>query len=256
MNTVDVREQRGSFLNREDPIVTVKTIMQMPVSEYSIWRNKQEKTGNDFDLPYLTPLSSLVLETEDSPLGPCGSPPPPKKIISREKYENYYWGFVKAATQDEADIQFEAMIGQVNMELQPADDGKSWVAESPEPKEVQFLGKLGSIMSRQRAKGTSAETALLKYLQDKGILAVRNPLSGSKDKGDLTTFGKNRFTIEVKNVKRMELSTWLDEMLKEQKNADTEFGVVVHKRIRKGDPAEWYATMTVSQLSTLIELLS
>lgn len=111
-------------------------------------------------------------------------------------------------------------------------------------------------MSKQKAKGTAAETALLKYLQDRGIFAVRNPLSGNKDKGDISTYGENRFTIEVKNVRKMELSTWLDELLVEQKNADTEFGVVVHKRIRKGNPAEWYCTMTVEQLARLIELLS
>lgn len=111
-------------------------------------------------------------------------------------------------------------------------------------------------MSKQRAKGTSAETAVLNYLKEKGFLVVRNPLSGSKDKGDLTIFGCPDFTIEVKNVRRMELSTWLDEALAEQKNAETDFGVVVHKRMRKGNPGEWYCTMTVDQFAELVKRAS
>lgn len=111
-------------------------------------------------------------------------------------------------------------------------------------------------MSVQKAKGTAAETAILRFLQEKGLLVLRNPPSGSKDKGDLTICGDTNFTVEVKNVKRMELSAWVDEALTEQANADTDFAVVMHKRVRKGHPSEWYCTMTIGQFAEMVKLLS
>lgn len=58
------------------------------------------------------------------------------KEINRSRYESHYWGFVKAKTQDEADKQFDDMIEQVTMDLQPVDGFRSWAADpgsTPDP---------------------------------------------------------------------------------------------------------------------------
>lgn len=106
-------------------------------------------------------------------------------------------------------------------------------------------------MSRAKAKGTTAETAVTQYLLSQGINAVRNPLQGAKDKGDINIF--KPIVLEVKNHRTMDLSTWVDEAQVEKKNALAKIGVVIHKRLRKGSPALWYATMTVEDLVKLIK---
>jgi len=107
-------------------------------------------------------------------------------------------------------------------------------------------------MSKSKAKGTLAETAVTSYLNDQGILCVRNPAQGAKDKGDINLLSIP-VAIEVKNHQSMHLPAWIDEAIAEKSNASAEVGVVVHKRLRKGDPAAWFATMTVADLVTLIK---
>jgi Holliday junction resolvase len=107
-------------------------------------------------------------------------------------------------------------------------------------------------MSKQKAKGTLAEVQLLKYLQDNNLLAVRNPPSGVKDKGDLTILGKPSVTIEVKNCKTMQLSEWVKEAVTEKENAGTDIGLVIHKKARTQDPSKWYCTLPVSELLNLL----
>jgi Holliday junction resolvase len=107
-------------------------------------------------------------------------------------------------------------------------------------------------MSKQKQKGTAAETAVLRYLQDKEIMARRLPLTGSKDQGDILISGTDNFTLEVKNHKEMRLAEWVDEAITERDNAGTDFGVVVHKRLRKGNPKDWYVTTTLEEFTRLI----
>jgi hypothetical protein len=110
-------------------------------------------------------------------------------------------------------------------------------------------------MTAQKQKGTAAETATLRYLTEQGILALRNPPAGSKDKGDITVYLPVKITLEVKNHKRMELAQWVDESVTERDNAGTDFGVVVHKRVGKGQPKDWYVTLTLEQFTNLLKLL-
>lgn len=111
-------------------------------------------------------------------------------------------------------------------------------------------------MNPSKAKGTAAETATLRFLEEKGIQAVRNPPAGSNDRGDIRIFGRLGITVEVKNHQRMELAAWVDESLVEQKNAGTDFAAVVHKRKGRGKPQDWYLTMTVGQFTELVRLLN
>lgn len=97
-----------------NPVITVTTKMQMRADDYLRWRNIQEPLGNAFDLPHKEEIDSTI-EHINRP--------------TREKYEYHYWRFVKSSTLDDAEKQFEAMIEQVSMDLQPVGDGKSWVID-------------------------------------------------------------------------------------------------------------------------------
>jgi len=108
-------------------------------------------------------------------------------------------------------------------------------------------------VNRSKAKGTAAETALLRWLGEQGHDAVRNPPAGAKDVGDLTVGvidvceGQYAVTIEVKN--RADIATairdGLNELDVEKANAGTDHGVLVVKPRGKGDPGAWYAVRRV-----------
>lgn len=96
-------------------------------------------------------------------------------------------------------------------------------------------------MSRQRAKGTAAETAVVNYLRGQGFPhAERRALAGSADRGDVA--GLIGTVIEVKDCARVELSAWVDEANREADNDHAQIGVVWHKRRRKSSPARWFVT--------------
>jgi hypothetical protein len=98
------------------------------------------------------------------------------------------------------------------------------------------------LVNRAKNKGTAAETAVVEFLKANGFpQAERRTLSGSNDKGDINV--SPDVVIEVKNVKTMTLSVWMDEAIAESENAGAWVTAVWHKRIRKGDPANWYVTM-------------
>jgi hypothetical protein len=100
-------------------------------------------------------------------------------------------------------------------------------------------------MSAARAKGTAAETAVVRFLQDHGYPhAERRALAGSQDRGDIA--GVLGTVIEVKNCVRTELAAWLDEALREAdggRMATSAAGVVWHKRRGRGSPGDWFVTM-------------
>lgn len=97
-------------------------------------------------------------------------------------------------------------------------------------------------MSKQRAKGTAAETAVVRYLQDHGFpCAERRALHGVNDKGDVTGIGP--IVLEVKNHKTMDLAGWIRELEAEMANADTDLGSVVIKKRGTTDPGNWYALL-------------
>ena len=104
------------------------------------------------------------------------------------------------------------------------------------------MTKIGMRMSKQKAKGTSAETAVVKYLKSTWkIPAERRALTGALDKGDIS--GIDDVVLEVKNHKTMTLGQWMEELKTEVDNADAATGVVVHKRKGTTDVGEWYASM-------------
>jgi len=99
------------------------------------------------------------------------------------------------------------------------------------------------VANRSKAKGTAGETAIVNYLLEEGLHAYRKVLSGSLDKGDISVL-EGRVTIEAKNASTTKLSEYVDEATTEALNAKSDFGVAWHKRTRKGNPKDWYVTMT------------
>lgn len=107
-------------------------------------------------------------------------------------------------------------------------------------------------MSKSKQKGTAAETAVVKWLQEKGRKDVeRRALSGILDRGDIA--GIPGVVIEVKNHAKMTLSQWLDELDVEVKNDKADTGVVLHKKRGTTDVGQWYATMPADQWYNLIK---
>ena len=96
-------------------------------------------------------------------------------------------------------------------------------------------------MSKSKQKGTAAETAVVRYINQFGWNTERRALTGSADMGDITGVP---VVIEVKNHRVMKLAEWVDEAKVEAANAQVGVGVVWHKRRGKGSPGEWYVTMT------------
>lgn len=72
-------------------------------------------SGNPFDYP--KPIISAAKSTV---------------IESPKNYYYYYWAFINAQNQDDANAALDSMINLVTLDLQPRADGKSW-ADDPKP---------------------------------------------------------------------------------------------------------------------------
>ncbi|RZU35978.1 hypothetical protein EV284_3461 [Streptomyces sp. BK022] len=106
--------------------------------------------------------------------------------------------------------------------------------------------------NRSKQKGTSFESSVLPAIKEKQPLAERRALEGKQDKGDFYIPGEDRFVIEAKNHKEMDLSGWLREATTEAANANVPHGVVFHKKRGTTDPREQYATMKVGTFLDLV----
>lgn len=112
---------------------------------------------------------------------------------------------------------------------------------------------LGCPVSRARAKGTAAETAVVTYLQTHGFPhAERRALHGANDRGDIA--GVPGVAIEVKAVAKPSVGAWLLEAEQERINAGAGLGVVVHKPRGVGVArvAEWHVVMTLAAFTELV----
>ena len=106
-------------------------------------------------------------------------------------------------------------------------------------------------MSRERARGTAAESAVCRYLREHGFPhAERRAGSGRLDRGDVA--GLPGVVIEVKACARTELASWLDECAVETRNDNADVGAVWHKRRGRGDPGEWFVTMSGATFISLV----
>jgi hypothetical protein len=109
-------------------------------------------------------------------------------------------------------------------------------------------------VSASKRKGTAAETAIVNYLRTVGFTQTeRRALNGNIDRGDIA--GIPGVVIEAKNCARQELAAWVAEAELERDNDRASLGVVWHKRRGKGDPADWFVTMSGTQFTALLREL-
>ena len=102
-------------------------------------------------------------------------------------------------------------------------------------------------MNKSKAKGTRAETRVVKYLTALGLHAERRALSGNQDNGDIKVVLNNtEITIEVKagkqteNPSRSQIEEWLRQTRVEAINASCSGALVVVRYRRSLDDAEVY----------------
>jgi hypothetical protein len=97
-------------------------------------------------------------------------------------------------------------------------------------------------MSREKAKGSAAERAVVEYLRGQGFPHAERRIAGSSaDRGDIS--GVVGVVVEVKNQARTELGEWLTGVRLKVANAGAVLGFCWHKRRGKGSPGDWYVTM-------------
>lgn len=108
-------------------------------------------------------------------------------------------------------------------------------------------------MSAGRAKGTRWESACVNFLREHGFTwADRLPLSGAKDRGDVT-IGPGSPVHEMKSQNRHSFAEWLDEANQEAQNARAPFGVVWAKRRGHTSPGRGYVIMDGSTYVLLLQ---
>jgi len=108
-------------------------------------------------------------------------------------------------------------------------------------------------VSANKARGTAAETAVVRYLQAEGAIhAERRALRGKHDRGDVA--GIPGVVIEVKDHARIDLAQFVDEAAREAWAGPVpEVGVAWIKRRGKGSPGDWYVAMTGAQFIGLLK---
>jgi hypothetical protein len=97
---------------------------------------------------------------------------------------------------------------------------------------------------KARAKGTAAETLVVRYLQSTyWPFAERRALAGGQDKGDIT--GTPGLAWEVKSAKTLCVPAWLRETEAERVNAKADYATLVIKPTGVGGTrvGEFYALM-------------
>lgn len=108
-------------------------------------------------------------------------------------------------------------------------------------------------MSRSKQKGTAAETAVVRFLNEHGFpVAERRALAGINDKGDVT--GIPGLVIEIKAGTRLSIPEWLRETEQERINAQADNGILVIKPKGKGEKSvgEWWAVVPLAQMIDLL----
>lgn len=111
--------------------------------------------------------------------------------------------------------------------------------------------------NRSKQKGTDFESLIRDYLKvEWSDIVERMTLSGNDDKGDISNFrvgsGQHKIAIECKNVRSLSLAGWVKEAQDEAEHYGAVAGIVVHKRERKGQAADQYVTLTLSDFLTIL----
>lgn len=107
-------------------------------------------------------------------------------------------------------------------------------------------------MSKQKQKGTRAESAVVEFLRRNGFpYAERRALAGVNDKGDISGLGP--IVVEVKDHQKITLAEFVAELKQEVLNAEAETGVVIVKKRGTLNVGEWYAVMPAAWWVDLVK---
>lgn len=106
--------------------------------------------------------------------------------------------------------------------------------------------------SSSRRKGNAAEVEVVHALERAGFRAMssRAARGGYQSGEDIVT--NFPLSIEVKNQARLDLAGWWRQA---QEQAGDKHPVVVHKRVGKSQAEEWWATMDLATLISLVQAL-
>lgn len=114
-------------------------------------------------------------------------------------------------------------------------------------------------MSRTRASAKKAGTTferqvadyLNKHVDDRIDRRVKN---GAKDLGDIAGLRHmgHRIVLECKNTTKTTLGPWAAEAEIERQNDNALAGLIVHKRVGKGQPQDQWVTLTLGELVALL----
>jgi hypothetical protein len=103
--------------------------------------------------------------------------------------------------------------------------------------------------NESKRKGTSHETAVVRFLKPAFPYVERRALAGNSDRGDIA--GIPGLVIECKAEKRIDLAGYMDEVRQEVKNAGAQLGVAVVKR--RNHPIE--RAYVVMELADFVEVI-
>ena len=92
--------------------------------------------------------------------------------------------------------------------------------------------------NRALAKGTWAESAVVKVLQPHYPMAERRAKTGAADRGDIGGVHPS-LVLEVKSHASYDIPGWLREADLEARNAKADLAAVWFKLKGKSDPLEW-----------------
>lgn len=110
-------------------------------------------------------------------------------------------------------------------------------------------------MNRPKQLGTSAENAVVTWLQVRGHpYAERRSLNGAKDKGDVTGIPGICIEVKVAGRRGLLLGPWLRETETERVNANAAYGILVAKPTGLGPKrtGQWLAAMYHDQWAHLV----
>jgi hypothetical protein len=111
----------------------------------------------------------------------------------------------------------------------------------------RFLLLMSGASSRR--KGNAAEVEVVKALERAGWTAVtsRAARGGYQSGEDIVT--NFPCSIEVKNQARLDLAGWWAQAVEQ---AHDKPPVVVHKRVGKAEPEQWWVTMSLETLFDIV----
>lgn len=112
--------------------------------------------------------------------------------------------------------------------------------------------------NKRKAKGTSFETLVKNYLNNKGFKNARRAvLEGGQDKGDIhgVASSTRQVCIQCKNQRSFDLSGWLNATVEQAKRLGDALPALVVKRPGKGDKAvgDTYVVMRLDDFVDLIQ---